>query len=547
MNLISKISLTLGLLLLSMLAYGQENYSANNTSNTAAEAEKAFVENEFIIWLEEGVDAAEFAANSSEQIKPKQLLSKSLNIWLFEITNNSKQRGAIFSNLSRNGNIKHIQNNHINLNLREKTPDDPLFSQQWAPTKMQLPLAWEKYTTGGYTATGDTIVVAVIDQGFALNHEDLNYWKNTREIPNNGIDDDNNGYIDDYDGWNAYSNNANIPSDSHGTHVAGIIGAIGNNGKGVAGANWNVKVMPIAGSSGTESTVVAAYSYALEMRKKYNETNGKEGAFVVATNSSFGIDYGNPANFPIWCSMYDEMGKLGILSSAASPNRHVNVDQVGDMPSTCSSNYVIGITNTTSADVKNSAAGYGVNNIDIGAPGTDILSTVPGNSYRKSTGTSMATPQVSGVIALMYAAMPEAMIQAYKNDPAIFALTVKQHLLDGADKLASLDGLVANSRRLNAHGAIEKALGNLNSIDEILSGSISIYPNPAVNELRVESGEYQINKITLFDTTGKNLRVNSMANSGREQVIDLSQLSPGVYFIRLELESGVITKKFIKK
>lgn len=245
--------------------------------------------------------------------------------------------------------------------------------------------------------------------------------------------------------------------------------------------------------------------------------------------------------------MYDEMGKLGILSSAASPNRHVNVDQVGDMPSTCSSNYVIGITNTTSADVKNSAAGYGVNNIDIGAPGTDILSTVPGNSYRKSTGTSMATPQVSGVIALMYAAMPEAMIQAYKNDPANFALTVKQHLLDGADKLASLDGLVANSRRLNAHGAIEKALGNLNSIDEILSGSISIYPNPAVNELRVESGEYQINKITLFDTTGKNLRVNSMANSGREQVIDLSQLSPGVYFIRLELESGVITKKFIKK
>ena len=93
------------------------------------------------------------------------------------------------------------------------------------------------------------------------------------------------------------------------------------------------------------------------------------------TNSSFGVDYGNPNNYPIWCSMYDEMGNVGILSCGAGPNMNVNVDVVGDVPSTCPGEYLIGVTNTTSADVKYSSAGYGINNIDIGAPDTSIYST----------------------------------------------------------------------------------------------------------------------------------------------------------------------------
>ena len=444
-------------MLISLVSFGQE---------------EKYVENELIIWLEQGVDASTFAENANVGIMPKRLLSERLNIWLFEISDSKEAREDKMDRLAKNADVRVAQNNHTNIVMRELIPDDPYFTQQWAPAIMSLPQAWEAFTTGGITAMGDTIVVAVIDGGVSLNHEDLNFWKNYREIPNNGIDDDGNGYVDDYNGWNAYNHNGNVPSNDHGTHVSGIIGAVGNNGTGVCGVNWNVQVMPVGGSSGNESIVVEAYAYVLEMRARYNETGGEEGAFVVATNSSFGVDYGDPNNYPIWCSMYDEMGQVGILSCGAGPNMNVNVDLVGDVPSTCPGEYLIGVTNTTSADVKNSSAGYGINNIDIGAPGTTIYSTVSNNGYGNKTGTSMATPQVTGTIALMYAAMPEEMMMACKNDPAEFCLSVRHSLLDGADHLASLEGLVADSRRLNAYGAIEEMLNV--PVTPVLTGEAKI-------------------------------------------------------------------------
>ena len=444
------------------------------------EPQKTYMENEFIIWLEQDVDAYTFAAHSNAGIEPKRLLSKRLNIWLFEIADSREQREDKMQRLSLNADVRVIQNNHTNVQLREVIPDDPSYNLQWAPAIMSLPQAWEDYTIGGVTATGDTIVVAVIDGGTDWTHEDLNCWVNIHEIPYNRIDDDGNGYIDDYQGWNAYNHNGYVGSSSHGTHVSGIIGAIGNNGTGVCGVNWNVRIMPIGGSSGDESIVVEAYSYALEMRARYNETNGEEGAFIVATNSSFGVDYGNPDDYPIWCSMYDEMGNVGILSCGAGPNMNVNVDMVGDVPSTCPGDYLIGVTNTTSDDVKYGSAGHGVNNIDIGAPGTNIYSTTPNHGYNSLTGTSMATPQVTGTIALMYAAMPESMIQAYKSDPAGFSLTVRQSLLDGADHLDALEGLVAEARRLNAYGAIETLLDNW--VVPTLTGEIEIAGEPIVGD-----------------------------------------------------------------
>ncbi len=467
MKSIIKSAIVFALMLLPVLSFGQDK--ATN-----------FVENEFIIWLEQGVDAATFATNSDAGITPKRMLSKRLNIWLFEINDNKELREDKMRRLNANADVRVIQNNHTNITLREAIPDDPFFGQQWAPAIMNLPQAWEEFTTGGVTATGDTIVVAVIDGGADWTHEDLNCWVNTHEIPNNYIDDDGNGYIDDYHGWNAYNHNGYVGSNNHGTHVSGIIGAVGNNGKGVCGVNWNVKIMPIGGSSSNESIVVEAYSYVLEMRARYNETDGEEGAFIVATNSSFGVDYGNPDDYPIWCSMYDEMGNVGILSCGAGPNLNVNVDVVGDVPSTCPGNYLIGITNTTSQDVKNSGAGYGINNIDIGAPGTSIYSTLPNNNYGNMTGTSMATPQVSGTIALMYAALPEEMMIACKNDPANFCLSMRHHLLNGADHLPSLDGLVASGRRLNAYGAIESVL--YDSIIPTLTGEVNISGEPFFGE-----------------------------------------------------------------
>ena len=466
-----KTTIILTLMLFSMFSYGQKSLPKEESQKITN-----YVENEFIIWLEQDVDAATFATNSNVGIVPKRQLSKRLNIWLFEITDSKEARENKMHSLMRNADVRLIQNNHTNIMLREAVPDDPYYELQWAPAIMSLPQAWETFTTGGVTATGDTIVVAVIDGGADWTHEDLNCWENTHEIPNNGIDDDNNGYIDDFHGWNAYNHNGYVGSNNHGTHVSGIIGAIGNNGKGVCGVNWNVKTLPICGSSGNESIVVEAYAYVLEMRARYNETNGEEGAFIVATNSSFGVDYGNPDDYPIWCSMYDEMGNVGILSCGAGPNMNVNVDVVGDVPSACPGEYLIGITNTTSADEKFGSAGYGVNNIDIGAPGTSIYSTIPNNGYGNLTGTSMATPQVSGTIALMYAALPEEMMQACKNDPANFCLSIRQHLFNGADHLSSLDGLVASGRRLNAYGAIVSALND--SITPTLIGEVNITGEP---------------------------------------------------------------------
>ncbi len=459
------------LMLLSMLSYAQE---------PQAQRSATYVENEFIIWLEQGVDASTFAVNTDIDIQPKRLLSERLNVWLFEIEDNKEPREDKMHRLAANKDVRVIQNNHTNIMLREAIPNDPYFDMQWAPAIMSLPQAWETFTTGGVTATGDTIVVAVIDGGMDWTHEDLNCWENRHEIPNNSIDDDGNGYVDDYRGWNAYNHNGYVGSHYHGTHVSGIVGAVGNNEKGVCGVNWNVKVMPIAGSSGDESIVVEAYAYALEMRARYNETQGEEGAFVVATNSSFGVDYGDPNDYPIWCAMYDEMGDVGILSCGAGPNMNVNVDEVGDVPSTCPGDYLIGITNTTSDDVKYGSAGYGVTNIDIGAPGTAIYSTTPNNGYNGSTGTSMATPQVAGTIALMYAALPEEMMQDCKDDPAHFSLIMKYHLLNGADHLPSLDGLVASGRRLNAYGAIESALTD--SIVPELIGEVNIIGEPFFGE-----------------------------------------------------------------
>lgn len=461
------------LMLLSVLSYAQEPQTKPSTT---------YVENEFIIWLEQGVDASSFAFNSGVEITPKRLLSERLNIWLFEIADTKEPREDKMLRLAAHNDVKVIQNNHTNIELRELIPDDPSYHLQWAPAIMSLPQAWEEFGTGGVTATGDTIVVAVIDSGTDWTHEDLNCWVNIREIPNNGIDDDNNGYIDDYHGWNAYNHNGYVGSSSHGTHVAGIIGAVGNNGTGVSGVNWNVQIMPIGGSSGNESIVVEAYSYVLEMRARYNETNGEEGAFIVATNSSFGVDYGNPDDYPIWCSMYDEMGNVGILSCGAGPNMNVNVDVVGDVPSTCPGDYLIGITNTNSNDEKYGSAGYGINNIDIGAPGTGIYSTTPNNNYGNMTGTSMATPQVTGTIALMYAALPEEMMQDCKDDPASFCLTMRYHLLNGADHLPSLEGLVAEARRLNAYGAIESMLYDSIVITPTLTGEVNIIGEPFFGE-----------------------------------------------------------------
>ncbi|KXK43528.1 MAG: Subtilisin amylosacchariticus precursor, partial [Chlorobi bacterium OLB5] len=204
--------------------------------------------------------------------------------------------------------------------------------------------------------------------------------------------------------------------------------------------------MAIQGSSGTEAVVLRAYGYALKQRKVYDSTNGLKGAFVVSTNSSFGVDYGQPSNYPLWCAFYDSLGNKGILSACATANLNVNVDVVGDIPTACPSDWMVSVTNTTNTDAKNSGAAYGLTTIDLGAPGTSILSTTTASNYGLSTGTSMATPHVAGAIAFMYAVAPLPWITQYKLTPGPYSLQVKQKIMQGVDIKPSMVNTVSGGR-----------------------------------------------------------------------------------------------------
>jgi subtilisin family serine protease len=390
-------------------------------------------------------------------------LSKRARVWLFSYDNNIVKSNDMLELDKSHPYVEEAQFNHL-VEERSTIPNDSYFNQQWSllntgqngggvGADIDATLAWD-ITTGGKTVDGKDIVVAVIDNGFALTHPDLVFWENSLEIPNNGIDDDGNGYVDDYQGWNAYDGNGKVPAVQHGTHVSGIIGARGNNEIGVAGVNWGLKVMSIAGSSSRESVVVAAYGYALEMRSLYNETNGEKGAFIVSTNSSFGVNYGKEANYPIWAKMYEYMGEQGVLSAVSTMNQNSNVDDVGDMPSSCLSPYIISVTSTDRNDQKSASAAYGRNSIDLGAPGSMIYSTVLSNGYSQMSGTSMASPHVAGAIALMYAAAEQELLEMYEDNPSDLALIMKRVLLESVDLLPALDGKTVTGGRLNLYNSV---------------------------------------------------------------------------------------------
>ncbi len=428
--------------------------------------DKSAIEGEYLLMLEEGTKPAaviEQLPLQKDHLETRELVDR-MNIWLFTLDNDASSPAGVLDEMHRLQNIKIAQRNHT-VTQRDTTPDDPFFSQMWGlknsgqsggktGADISASSAW-KQTTGGITAYGDTIVVAVIDGGFDLQHDDLSYWKNDNEIPANGVDDDNNGYVDDFDGWDAYDSDGNLPSEDHGTHVSGIAGAMGDNKKGVTGVNWDLEIMPIAGSSNQEATVLEAYGYALKMRALYDETDGQEGAFVVATNSSFGVNFGQPSDHPLWCAFYDSLGAYGILNTGATINSSQNIDNVGDIPTACSSPWLISVTNTTRNDQLNNNAGFGPTTIDLAAPGTDIYSTVNNNDYDELTGTSMATPHIAGAIGLLYSLNCQNIMDAYRASPSNFALTLKNILLATTDNLGSLQGKIVSDGRLNVNRAID--------------------------------------------------------------------------------------------
>ncbi len=352
--------------------------------------------------------------------------------------------------------------------LAQTLPNDPLFAQQWHHRNNGVPgglpnadldsdLAWT-FATGGLTPAGDTIVVAVIDGGIDQLHPDLvaNLWRNWAEIPNDGIDNDQNGYIDDVRGWNVLKNSDEIGglSAAHGTPVSGIIGAQGNNGIGGSGVNWKVKIMFVA-TGGTVADVLAAYEYIWQARRRYNRTGGKQGAFVVAVNNSFGTNLGVPAQAPLWCAAFDSLGQAGILSVAATANSPIDVDVLGDLPTTCPSDYLISVTSLARTDKKALNAAWGKQHIDLGAYGDGVFSTASVGSYGTFSGTSFAAPMVSGAVALLYSASCPRLIAEAQINPATAALRVKKWLLESVSPNPSLLGITLSGGRLNLASLLE--------------------------------------------------------------------------------------------
>ena len=351
-----------------------------------------------------------------------------------EATASSEQMEALVQRI--NG-IRGIAYAHPNYEQKAiAIPDDELFNQLWAMKNtgqtggtpgcdIAAVEAWNR-TTGN-----NSIIVGVIDSGVDYTHEDLrdNMWINEGEIPDDGIDNDGNGVIDDVYGYNAVDDNGDPMDDNrHGTHCAGTIAASGNNGVGVAGVCWNAKIMALkfldSTGHGDTANSLSCIEYAVKNGAKILSNSWGGGAYSYALKE-----------------MIDAAGAQGVLFVAAAGNDGVDNDADPHYPSSYACENIISVMSTDHNDKRSSFSNYGLNSVHIGAPGSDILSCKIGGGYLKLSGTSMATPHVSGAAALLLSV-----------NQSLTPVQIKELLMNSGDPV--LEGQCVSGRRLNIGRAL---------------------------------------------------------------------------------------------
>ncbi len=338
-------------------------------------------------------------------------------------------------------------------------PNDPTFPAQWNLDRIEAAGAWN-YTTGGISVSGRQIVIGVIEaNGFDLDHPELvdQYYRNPGEIPGNGVDDDRNGYVDDVTGVNFTNRTTTFARHPHGVQVSGVLAARSNNGAQSTGLNWSAKLLPFQVDSVYKWAL--ALDYLTSLRTRFNQSGGRDGAYVVVANCSLGnqANCATPANAELNAAI-DRAGRAGILVVGAVGNDTGDAERQSDLPASCASDFLVAVTSADRSDEILAGAGYSARQVDLSAPGAPFGGLdyqLFGRNENTFGQTSGATPQVAGVVALLYAALGERLEAEALARPAQVAAYVKELILRSVDPVASQSGKVASGGRLNARRAIE--------------------------------------------------------------------------------------------
>jgi len=518
-----------------IVAYLLPNARAQNQAITPKKAE--FVPGELLVRFRPGTASARNKARTSLSVSTST--GRTLNVQVNHFGGSDLVDGlmlarvapddtpAAISALRARADVEYAEPNYIR--YPDVVPNDPLYQQLWglktAPG-ISAETAWNTTTGSG------NVVVGVVDSGIDIGHRDLkdNLFVNPGEIPGNNVDDDGNGLIDDVNGWDFINHDRtvfdNASADSHGTHVAGTIGAQGNNGVGVVGVNWDVELLPlkaIGPSGGSDSTLLEAFNYAKALRQ--------HGVNLRVLNNSYGAQHFSQSLF----DAVKQLGDAGILFVAAAGNETLNNDILPHFPGSFDLPNVIAVAASTEfGDFASVFSNRGLKTVHLSAPGTSILSTTPrgysgeglnsalteadGSTYSNLSGTSMATPHVSGAAALACAA-----------DPNISLARLRGVILSGVDPGV---GNTITGGRLNANKVVQGALENDNTPPAVPANFRIASTNGRHLELRwTEAGDdgttarASLNEIRFTDTvSGEQFRLNSLGTQdpGIERIAFIS-------------------------